>query len=200
MNCHKAEALLAAYADNALPPEVAEEVRRHLSGCPACTGLAAEYRLLGEDIRLLPELEVTAAWTARVMTMIETPPRRVAAWWLGRVPAAAGIACATLAAWCILASPHVLSAGLPFASPSIHFLDWFSYAARQAILATNAAYYMLSSVGVVLRIFTRQVSSANYHVLPFAIAILSVLSLLAYRAQEQDHRRATTTFTKEVRS
>jgi anti-sigma factor RsiW len=44
---------LTALVDGALPPERAEELRRHLRSCPAC---AAEERRLGEAVALLRAL------------------------------------------------------------------------------------------------------------------------------------------------
>lgn len=103
---------LTALLDGALPPERAEEVRRHLGACPACAAEAARLRsalaLLGA---LPPPPEPSPFFASRLEARLRDERGRPGAWrawlaaarWRLAVPAAALALVAVLA---VTASVH----------------------------------------------------------------------------------------------
>jgi len=106
MKCEQVTSQLSAYMDGELPPQQAEEVRRHLAECPAC---AEEYRLLSQtwDILLAdaapePSPGFTQRFWQKVRAQEQAAPRpaRMLLRLLKWAPAmAAGFAVAFLAGW-----------------------------------------------------------------------------------------------------
>ena len=48
MECREVEELLAAYSLNALPPEEMAQMEAHVSLCPHCASIAAEYSQIAD--------------------------------------------------------------------------------------------------------------------------------------------------------
>ena len=79
---------LYAYLEGELTPVQKENIEGHLNSCPRCREALAERRLLSEAASSLPDLEIPADFTERVMAAIVPAKRRLPVW---LVAAAAGL-------------------------------------------------------------------------------------------------------------
>ncbi len=76
MNCDEAEALLGAYALDALPPAEADEVRAHLRACAPHATASAELRALTEQLPALAGVSAApAGLRARVLDAVAREPQ-----------------------------------------------------------------------------------------------------------------------------
>jgi len=80
MTCHEAESLLPLYIDNELAPGEAENLERHLAGCPKCQEAFEVLRDVSDNIRAArPLYETPLESEARVREMIRARDRAVIA-------------------------------------------------------------------------------------------------------------------------
>ncbi len=84
---------LYAYLEGELSPAQRETIEGHLSSCPRCREALAERRLLSESASSLPDLEMPADFTERVMATIIPVRRRFPVW---LIATAAGLSSLTL--------------------------------------------------------------------------------------------------------
>lgn len=91
---HPFERELSAYLDAEISPAEADEIRRHLDGCPSCQTRLEAFR---ETKRLLGALDAPAPppdFEAGVLAKLAQPTRP---WWLGRPRPTLALAAAALA-------------------------------------------------------------------------------------------------------
>lgn len=83
MDCLNTRELLNAYVDAELPPNLTEEVRRHLDLCPGCTSEVVALQQLAKRLDALPEIRVPTTLARRTLkafrTSLEKPT--FADWW-----------------------------------------------------------------------------------------------------------------------
>lgn len=79
MSCLKI-ADIYAYLEEELPAGQREKIERHLSDCPRCREAVEERKLLAEAASALPDLDIPADFTERVMAKIAPVRRRLPVW------------------------------------------------------------------------------------------------------------------------
>jgi len=105
MHCAEIRDQIGALRDGELAPRRAEEVLRHVAGCPTCARRTAALDALGDRLKdpslvyaasaeLVPRIRTAVAWEAREREERRRPAFSIA--WLG-LAAAAGIAVGALA-------------------------------------------------------------------------------------------------------
>lgn len=92
--CGETLDLLEPYLDGDLPPGEMDRVRRHLDGCPACTGELALAARIQRELRALPQLDCPPEVIERVRAagrgeVVPFPSRERAPRW--RIAAAAAL-------------------------------------------------------------------------------------------------------------
>jgi anti-sigma factor RsiW len=140
MNCLKI-ADLYAYIEGELSPAQAEIIQRHLSSCPKCRKAFEERELLFKAASSLPDLDIPAGFTERVMAEIAPVKRRLPVW---LVACAAGLA--SLGLFFIV---FLVSGG----KNSLVFLGTFNHtfwgnAKNAAVVIAQAAVILSSAVTV----------------------------------------------------
>ena len=84
MSCLKI-ADLYGYLEGELSPAEMENIEGHLDSCQKCREALAERRLLSEAASRLPDLEMPADFTERVMAAIIPARRRIPVWLVATV-------------------------------------------------------------------------------------------------------------------
>lgn len=92
MSCLKI-ADIYAYLEEELPAGQREKIERHLSVCSRCRDAVEERRLLTEAASSLPDLDIPADFTERVMAKIAPAKRHLPVW---LIAFAAGLSSLTL--------------------------------------------------------------------------------------------------------
>ncbi len=64
-NNHVTEDEIQAFLDGT-SPERAEQIRRHIAGCPVCRAQEAAYKSLYRDLAVAPELDLPANFASRI--------------------------------------------------------------------------------------------------------------------------------------
>ncbi|GCF07595.1 anti-sigma factor family protein [Dictyobacter arantiisoli] len=85
MNCRQARALLAIYREHQQDPTDTPELKEHLAHCADCKDAYAQYQFIGERIRSLPSLELSAQAHSKLMQALAAEHVR----FLQRTPASA---------------------------------------------------------------------------------------------------------------
>ncbi len=116
MKCRRAETMLQALLDGALPPDDAARVRDHLAACGTCRARFDALRLVHEALSTQPEPEpspdLAAAIIARARPQrgLARRPVFVPVWLEGWTLGSVGLG---LAACGLVISRHLLAAALP---------------------------------------------------------------------------------------
>jgi anti-sigma factor RsiW len=116
MKCRRAETMLQALLDGALPPSEAARVRDHLAACAPCRARLDSLRLVHEALSTQPEPEpspdLAAAIIARARAQrgLARRPALVPVWLEGWTLGSVGLG---LAACGLVISRHLLAAALP---------------------------------------------------------------------------------------
>ena len=116
MKCRRAETILQALLDGALPPNEAARLRDHLAACAPCRARLDSLRLVHEALSTQPEPEpspdLAAAIIARARAQrgLRRRPALVPVWLEGWTLGSVGLG---LAACGLVISRHLLAAALP---------------------------------------------------------------------------------------
>jgi len=79
MTCLKI-ADIYAYLEEDLSPGQKEKIERHIDACPRCREAIEERKFLSEAASSLPDLDIPADFTARVMAKIAPAKRHLSVW------------------------------------------------------------------------------------------------------------------------
>jgi len=116
MKCRRAETILQALLDGALPPNEAARVRDHLAACAPCRARVDSLLLVHEALSTQPEPEPSPDLATAIMARaraergLRRRPALVPVWLEGWTLGSVGLG---LAACGLVISRHLLAAALP---------------------------------------------------------------------------------------
>jgi anti-sigma factor RsiW len=79
VDCHLFKMLIQRYYDGELDPVAVSDYERHRSGCGDCRALDAEFAALFGALEIIPRLEPSEGFNARVMSRVDVSRYRVSA-------------------------------------------------------------------------------------------------------------------------
>ena len=75
--CGEISMMLGAFEDSELEPNEMQEVAFHLARCEACTGVLADYSMIGRDLRSITAVPSLAGFSSAVIARVDRLPQPV---------------------------------------------------------------------------------------------------------------------------